>query len=67
MKYLDSNSEFLEVYAWNEGKLNNIVHQVPIKTPIPHNKPNASPAAFVSSFIWNLLHFLYLILHYMDH
>ncbi|MBC8197345.1 MAG: hypothetical protein H8E60_05615 [Candidatus Marinimicrobia bacterium] len=28
MKYLDSNSEFLEVYAWNEGKLNNVENQI---------------------------------------
>jgi tetratricopeptide (TPR) repeat protein len=28
MKYLDSNSEFLEVYAWNEGKLNKVDNQI---------------------------------------
>ena len=28
MKYLDSNSKFLEVYAWNEGKLNKVENQI---------------------------------------
>ena len=28
MKYLDENSDFLGVYAWNEGKLNNIDTQI---------------------------------------
>ena len=28
MKYLDENSDFLGVYAWNEGKLNNTENQI---------------------------------------